>query len=60
MKNITELRKELMKREGGKKEISVAQMSEVLSHLSDISYEEVADISYLLWKNGKRRARLKK
>ena len=40
LKNMNELAVELTKREGGKVNLSIAQIKEVIGHLSDIIYEE--------------------
>ncbi len=61
MKNITELKKELLKREAGKKQVNVAQMGEILSHLSDIIVEKkFITVSSILINNGRRRQRDRK
>ena len=39
--NLNELAKEIAKRESGKKEVSVAQIKEILRILGDISIDEV-------------------
>lgn len=59
IKNITELKKELLRREGGKKEVNAAQMGEILSILSDMIFDDGSAI-LILHKNGKRRAKAKK
>lgn len=56
---INELRKKLMIREAGKKQINVAQMTEVLRHISDIDFETRGDATKILSRNGKRRATLR-
>lgn len=40
--NIKKLVKELCRREGKKKQVDVAQMTEVVGHLSDILFSEVS------------------
>lgn len=57
---IAKLAKELCKREGLKKQIDIAQMTELLGHVSDILYAEPLlnkmDILMMFYKNGKKRA----
>ena len=61
---ITKLVDELLKREGGSKQINKGQMREVVKCLSELEYElrEKGDsLTDCLYKNGKRRkAELKK
>jgi hypothetical protein len=40
IKTVKALALELCKREGKKKQVDIAQMSEIVGHLSDIFYEE--------------------
>jgi hypothetical protein len=56
MKNIKELARYIAKIEGGKKQINIAQITEVLRILSDRAWVE-PKILDLIHKNGKRRAR---
>lgn len=67
--NIKALVKELLKREGKKRQIDVAQMTETVSVLSDWVYESdpdresssaITSTLNALWLNGKRRAKKKK
>ncbi len=58
-KNMTELSLKLAKLEGGKKSLSIAQIKEVLAHLSDLVAKE-PELAKLLFRNGTRRARRKK
>lgn len=59
IKNMNKLAVAVAKREGGKKSLDIAQIKEVLAHLSDIVYqaspEERPLIEVMLYKNGKRR-----
>lgn len=57
MKTITDLAKELAKREGLKKSVDIAQIRELLGHLSDIYYENF--IAYILFNLGEKRAKAK-
>jgi hypothetical protein len=59
---ISELVKELVRREGKKKQVDRAQMSEIVGHLSDMMFEESYEshpICFCLWNNGARRAKRK-
>jgi hypothetical protein len=64
MKNITELRNKLLEMEGGKQQVNVAQMSEVLAKLSDLLYavptKEYIKIMRIIVANGNRRSRSSK
>jgi len=42
--NLNELAKEVAKRESGKKQVSIAQIKEILRHLGDIELEEYIKI----------------
>jgi len=53
--NMNELAVEVSKREGGKVNLPIAQIKEVLAHLSDIVYENGDEIEDLLFENGARR-----
>jgi len=57
MKNITELCREITKRESGKKEVNIAQVREILGILSDMlfSVEYGTKVLKILLANGKRR-----
>jgi hypothetical protein len=64
--NVSGLAKELAKREGKKKQVDIAQLTEMLGHLSDIIFEQIrfSDrsgelISQILYKNGSRRSKKK-
>ena len=63
MKTIKQLVKELCKREGLKKQVDVAQISEIVGHLSDIVYEYSSAVDFplymMLHKNGEKRAKKK-
>jgi hypothetical protein len=52
--------KELAKRETGKKQVDIAQMTEIVSHLADIVYEmdheQEAVLIDALWFIGEKRA----
>ncbi len=65
---ILKLRKELAKREGLKKQVDIAQLSEVLGHLSDMIWEQAGPqeeheiywtLSYNGWKRAKKKAKKK-
>ena len=61
--NMNELSEEVTRREGGKVNLSIAQVKEVLAHLSDISYEiggAQNTVGPMLYSNGQRRALEKK
>lgn len=60
IENITELAQELCRREAGKTEVNIAQMKDVLAHLSDITFQEGAMIYHIFFDNGKRRHKPKK
>lgn len=51
---MRDLAKEIAKRESGKEEVSIAQISEILRHLTDILFEDKTVIKTLV-QNGKRR-----
>lgn len=63
---INELVKEICKREGLKKSVDVAQVREIVGHISDIflerslNSEEALALSNELYKNGVKRAKKKK
>lgn len=62
IKTIKGLALELTKREGKKKQVNIAQMSETLSVLSDMVFSSAGwenDCIELLYRNGKRRAKKK-
>ena len=63
MKTIKQLVKELCKREGKRIGVSVAQMNEIVGHLSDIVYEYSSAVDFplymMLHKNGEKRAKKK-
>lgn len=50
---------EVAKREGGRKEVDIAQITEIVSEISDIVYESQGAAGAVLYKNGERRAKLK-
>lgn len=54
--NLNELAKEISKLEGGKKELSIAQIKEVIKCLSIVLYlkDDDAGLAVRLWKNGKK------
>lgn len=54
--NLNELAKIVTKKEGGKKEISIAQVKEVIKHVSVVMYENPELIERML-SNGKRNRR---
>lgn len=56
IKTIKGLAKELCRLEEKKKQVDIAQMSEVLSNLSDIVYERLINASILFYDNGLKRA----
>lgn len=58
--NLNELAKEIAKREAGKKEISIAQIKEVVRHLGDISLEEPGILGKIEAASKKRKLRAKK
>ncbi len=63
IKNMNDLAREVTLREGGKVNLSIAQVKEVLGHLSDVMYQDirgttegsVLSISAMLRHNGERR-----
>ena len=57
--NYTGLAKEIAKREGKNKSMSIAQIKEVLSIISDIFFEYGARCFQVLYNNGKRRNKRK-
>lgn len=62
IKTIKGLAKELCRREGKKKQVNIAQMSETLGHLSDICFadkNEYYSIVGILYHNGFKRAKKK-
>lgn len=58
MKTIKALAKELAKREGKRKQVDIAQITEILGHLSDIAYNDYWDL-FVLAENGEKRAKKK-
>jgi hypothetical protein len=56
MKNIKELAKYIARIEGGKKQINIAQITEVLRILSDRAWVE-PKILEMIHQNGRRRAK---
>jgi hypothetical protein len=58
MRTIKALAKELAKREGKKKQVDIAQLTEVLGHLSDMVYEDCKAMD-ILFNNGEKRAKKK-
>ena len=63
MKTIKALAKELAAREGKRKQVDIAQITELLGHLSDIFHELPFMVSYdlsdMLQINGEKRAKKK-
>ena len=60
MKSIKQLAREITKREGLKKQVNIAQISEILGVLSDLMYEDFKGrIEWLLIENGQRRSEKK-
>jgi hypothetical protein len=65
VKTIRALVNELVRREGLKKQVEIAQVRELVGHLSDIMYEWIngldTNLSLLrvLYENGRRRAKKK-
>jgi hypothetical protein len=64
--SVKDIAQELAKREGLKKQVNVAQLTEVVAHLSDLIYQQIRMgagrgelISQVLYKNGSRRAKAK-
>jgi len=62
IKNMNDLAQEITRREGGKKNLSIAQVKEVLAHLSDVIYEDdtrpregFVGVSTIVFLNGERR-----
>ena len=62
IKNITQLRNELLKREAGKRQVDVAQMNDVLAVLCDLLLEldEPSMVYVILHKNAVRRSKRRK
>ncbi len=58
MKTIKALAKELCSREGLKKQVDIAQIAEILGHLSDMVFEDCKAMD-ILFNNGMRRAKKK-
>lgn len=58
MKTIKALAKELAKREGKRKQVDIAQISELLGHLSDMVYDDCKSMD-ILFNNGEKRAKKK-
>lgn len=67
IKGIKDIAIELTKREGKKKQVNIAQMNEIMAHLSDMVYEQYDNLGIVpnmellilivtFYKNGKRRA----
>ena len=55
IKTIKGIALELCKREAGKREVDIAQMTEIVAHLSDMMIEmefEMRTLSDILYKNG--------
>lgn len=52
-----EICEEVCKREGGKKSLSIAQVREVVSIISDLMEEDYLGVSTVLKRNGRRRAK---
>jgi hypothetical protein len=59
MKTLKEVYLEWAKREGGKIGVSIANLSELGAHLSDMMLETFPDVSDLLLKNAQRRKRMR-
>jgi hypothetical protein len=59
MKTLKEVYLEWAKREGGKIGVSIANLSELGAHLSDMMLETFPDVSDLLLKNAQRRKRVR-
>lgn len=56
--NVTQIAREITKREGKKQQVNIAQASEVVAVLSDMLVtEDGVAMIYALIANGKRRAR---
>lgn len=64
MKTSKEIVLELCKREGKKRQVNVAQMTEIVGHLADIMHEcsitGAVDLVHTLYKLGTRRAKGRK
>jgi hypothetical protein len=71
MKELNKLVKELCRREGLKSQTSIANVREIVGHLSDIIYKDLANISFYfedpdgvvlraLYVNGHKRSKKKK
>lgn len=60
IKTIKALAKEICKREGKKKQVDIAQVSEILGVLSDIVYDDFYHTLGLLFWNGHRRWKKRK
>jgi len=58
--NITDIAREIARREGKKKQVNIAQIKEILGILSDLVYEEPGLVVLALTKNGARRERMRK
>ncbi len=57
---IASIVKEVCKREGLKKQVQIAQVREIIAHLSDLSAEQDSEVAVALYKNGARRAKRRK
>ncbi len=57
---ISEIVREVCRREGLKKQAEVAQIREIIAHLSDMSAEQDSEVAVALYKNGARRAKRRK
>lgn len=61
---IKQLAKEIAKREGLKKSVDIAQIQEILGHLSDMCFEDFHDDCMIVWDclydNGAKRAQKRK
>lgn len=57
---IKKINLEVAKREGGRKQIDIAQITEIGAQISDIIYESRGLAGGVLYRNGERRAKLKR
>jgi hypothetical protein len=57
--NIKQAQNEIVKREGGKSNIIIGDVREVIGHLSDLMFEDSTLVAMLI-ANGARRAKRKK
>lgn len=64
METINDVVEELCKREGKKRQVNVAQMAEIVGHLSDMFFEAFSSEDHalptILILNGNKRAKAKK